>query len=149
MPASALRPETPAPAVRKGGGRHEVWTVIRAGSSSVVATVVDGSVYQLALLGSLEGSRRYMLAAAIGAVAGALTNFLLSRYWTFRATHAPIARQALHYSAAAVVGNLVLQLALVLLVEALSLDPRLAWVPAKVFCWGAVNYPLARFFVFR
>jgi putative flippase GtrA len=139
----------PADGGRRGNARRELLLAIRAGSSSIASTLVDGTIYQLVLIGAGQGSRRYMLAALVGGLFGAVTNFIINRYWTFRATHKPIGRQAMHFLGAAATTNFSLQVGLVLLVEVVRLNPRLAWVPAKVAVWALVSYPLARFFVFR
>ena len=44
---------------------------------------------------------------------------------------------------------LVMQLALSALITRASVDPRAAWLPAKLFTWLAFSYPFQRLVVFR
>jgi putative flippase GtrA len=126
-------------------GRHEAKLLARASISSLAATVADGAVYQLVLL---AGTEHYVLAAFLGALCGAVTNFTLNRTWAFPATDKPLATQGLQYAAASGLTYVGLQACLVVLIEHLQVDARLAWVPAKVLVWLVISYPLHRFVVF-
>jgi putative flippase GtrA len=120
----------------------------RATLASVVATVVDLLVYEAVLFWGHNEGRLYVVAAVLAAIAGAVTNFLLGRYWAFKRTERSVATQAALYALASFLTYLALQATLALLVEVAHVDARLAWAPAKVVAWLAVSYPMARFVVF-
>jgi len=120
--------------------------LVRASVSSIVATIVDGVVYQ-GLLFAWPG--RYGVAAGAAAVAGALTNFLLNRSWTFAGTEGNVVGQALRYVVVSGLTFLCLRGLLWLLIERLHVDMRVAWMPAKVLAFVLVSYPMQRFWVFR
>ena len=124
---------------------HESSVVLRAGISSVVATAVDGAVYQGILL--LGG--RYGTASALAAVLGALTNFTINRRWTFRGSQRGLAVQWFQYVLASAATYLVLRFSLYLLIELAGFDQHVAWIPAKVVAWALASYPIQRFIVFR
>lgn len=120
--------------------------LVRAGVSSIVATIVDGLVYQ-GLLFLWAG--RYGAAAAAGAVAGAITNFVLNRRWTFRDTEGSAWGQATRYVVVSLSTFLCLRCLLWLLIEPLRVDMRMAWLPAKIVAFLLVSYPLQRWWVFK
>jgi putative flippase GtrA len=121
------------------------WAVLlRASASSLTATAVDGVAYQLVLLLGWG----YTAAAAAGAVIGAVTNFTMNRSWAFPPSGRTLRSQLALYCLASLLTYLGLQACLVLLIEVLHVDERLAWVPAQLIAWGAISYPLFRRVVF-
>jgi putative flippase GtrA len=126
--------------------RGEASIFAKATLSSLAATVVDGIAYQLVLL-PLPG--RYGVAALTGAVLGAITNFTINRLWAFPPTSKKLYFQASQYAVVSGLVYLGLQASLWLLIEVLGLNERIAWLPAKIFSWMVVSYPLQRFLVFR
>ncbi len=125
-------------------GLAEGRVLVRASSSSLVATVVDGAAYQLILFGGLG----YPVAALGGALLGAIVNFTLNRTWAFGSNGRSLGSQVALYAFASLLTYLGLQACLSVLVEVLHVAERLAWVPAKVLAWGAISYPLFRLVVF-
>ena len=123
----------------------EASTLAKASVSSIAATVVDGVAYQ-GVLFAIAG--HYGIAAFAGALLGAGTNFTLNRLWAFPPTGKKLATQAWQYAIASASTYLGLQLCLLLLIEVLHINERIAWLPAKIFAWLAVSYPLHRFMVF-
>lgn len=123
----------------------EAMVAARALVASAIATAVDGVIYNAVLTVS-DG--RYAVAAALGAVLGAITNFLICRYWVFPPTIKRIDHQALQYLAGSVLTYLALQISLTALIEGLHVDPRLAWIPAKGVAWALVSYPFSRLVAF-
>jgi putative flippase GtrA len=113
--------------------------------SSLAATVVDGIAYQ-AVLFALVG--RYGIAAFAGALLGAVTNFTLNRLWAFPSIGKKLWMQVWQYAIASGATYLGLQLCLMLLIEVLGVNERVAWLPAKLVAWIAVSYPMHRFVVF-
>jgi putative flippase GtrA len=121
----------------------------RAAVSSVVATLTDGAVYQIALFATARaGQARYGVAAFMGAVAGGVTNFALNRHWAFRAQGQPLFSQATRYAIGSIMTLLVLEATLFVLVDRLGFDARAAWLPAKLLAWVAFSYPFQRMVVF-
>jgi len=125
----------------------EVAKLLRANLSSAAATALDwGLVTSLVWLGVY-----YLQAAATGAVAGALTDFSLKRYWAFQRG---AARRAVHHEGvlyAAVAGT---ALALNLLgtwalVDGHLLPPVPSYILVSLAVGLGWNYPMHRLVVFR
>jgi putative flippase GtrA len=131
--------------------KREAASAARAGISSIVATLTDGAFYELVLLAALTpGQHRgpYPAAAAVGALAGAIANFSLNRFWAFRTKDEALVAQALKYAAGSLMTLLCLEVVLFVIVEKLGLDARAAWLPAKLFTWAVFSYPFQRLVVF-
>ena len=120
--------------------------LFRASVSSIAATIVDGLFYQ-GMLSAWAG--RYGAAAAAAAVAGAITNFVLNRRWTFADTEGNAVGQAVRYVVVSLLTFLCLRGVLWLLIEPLHVDMRLAWLPGKVAAFLLVSFPLQRWWVFK
>jgi len=131
-----------------GSTHAELRVFARATISSAAATLADAGAYYLVLLLGSFAARLYGPASALGAVAGAITNFLLGRYWAFPPTDKSLGHQAMQYALASLITYLAMLGALALQVEVLHVAQELAWPPAKAFAWLVVSYPMARFFVF-
>jgi putative flippase GtrA len=128
-----------------GGKTREAFIFAKASISSAIATACDGVVYQMVLF-AIPG--RYVPAAFLGALLGAVTNFTLNRYWAFPKTWKTLRGQAGLYAFASLVTYGGLQSALWLLIEVMHMHERTAWLPAKAFAWLLLSYPLQRFLVF-
>ncbi len=129
--------------------RREGAAAARAAVSSIVATAIDGIVYEVVLAATMRPRHGpYAAAAVVGAVAGGVTNFVLNRRWVFRAESAPIVGQGARYAAGSLLTLLVLEAMLWIFVDRLGIDARVAWLPAKVLAWAAFSYPFQRIFVF-
>jgi putative flippase GtrA len=127
------------------GLARELPVILRASTSSIAATVLDGLVYQLILVWSLG---TYTIAALLGAVIGGVTNFALNRVWAFPRTTRILRQQALMYSGASVVVYLCMQASLMFLIEIVQMNEHVAWFPAQLVAWVGVSYPVFRFVVF-
>jgi putative flippase GtrA len=119
--------------------------VVYASLSSLVATLGDGLAYQMSLTRSVFG---YGLAAFIGAGVGGLLNFLLNRYWTFRATARSLFGQSVLYVVGSVLTFVILRVSLWVLIERAGFGERMAWFPAKAIAWVGMSYPFQRWVVF-
>jgi putative flippase GtrA len=131
--------------------RKEAAAAARAGVSSFVATLVDGALYQIVLAVTMQTSGAkgsYPVAAAMGALAGGITNFMLNRFWAFRSKEKGLAKQAAQYAAGSLTTLLVLEAVLFVLVEKIGIDARTAWLPAKAIAWAFFSYPYQRLVVF-
>jgi len=67
---------------------------IKAQISGTIATAVDFSITWLM---KEVGGSWYVTAVATGAAMGAVTSYLLNRYWVYQATHTPHHHQAFRY----------------------------------------------------
>ena len=123
----------------------ELFVVVKAALSSGAATATDGALYQL-LLCALPA--HYGLVAAAGAVAGALVNFVINRYYTFGRSAGRVFPQAVRYALVSLATFLALRLLLAGSVEGLGWSPRVAWLPAKLLAFALVSYPAQRLWVF-
>jgi putative flippase GtrA len=118
----------------------------RSQITSAFATAVDfGLLFSLVEVGHVW----YVLATALGALAGAITNFLLNRHWSFDATHGKWEHQAVRYSLVSG-GSLLLNSGGVWVVTAgLGIHYAVSVVVVSMLVGVAFNYPLQRYFVFK
>lgn len=145
------RPVQPVPASRDEAG-HTPQKVSFARSfgrsqiTSFTATLVDfGLLFSLVELLHVW----YVAAVAVGALAGAITNFLLNRRWTFEATHDRAHQQVLRYAIVSG-GSLVLNTAGTYFMTDYGNIPYGFSVAAVSLAVGFFfNFPLQRHFVFR
>jgi putative flippase GtrA len=126
---------------RGGGG-----TLAKATVSSLLATVVDAAAYQWVLFVAIG---HYGIAAALAAIAGALTNFFVNRYWTFDARSQKLQWQGLRYAVVSLLTFCCLRAMLWLLIEVAGVGMRIAWLPAKILAFVLVSFPLQQVWVFR
>jgi len=118
----------------------------KASIAAFIGTVVDYLTFFLLL--SLTGIW-YVYAQIIGALFGAITNFLLGRYWAFQSKEDKISDQAFRYALVSS-GSLFLNTAgLYLLTEFSPLDPEPAKVIVGILVAVTYNYLLQKKFVFR
>lgn len=120
-------------------------TFSRANITAFAATVVDFGV--LAALVELAHVH-YVPATSCGAVAGAITNFLLNKYWAFEHKHGRLYAQGARYAIVSF-GSLLLN---TFFVFCLTEFAGLMYLKSKTIAaiavgWGW-NYPLHRYFVF-
>jgi putative flippase GtrA len=91
----------------------------------------------------------YVLAVALGAVSGAVTNFLLNRHWSFAVSSVAWHRQAVRYTLSSI-GSLLLNTAGTWLVtEYLHVHYSISVIAVSLVVGFGYNYPLHRFWVFR
>ena len=131
--------------VHEPASASELWVATKAALSSGAATVTDGLVYQLLLF---VMPLHYGVVAALGAVAGAIVNFLINRHYTFAQSSERAWPQALRYALVSFATFLALRGLLAAGVEGLGFSPRIVWLPAKLLAFAAVSYPAQRFWVF-
>jgi len=120
-------------------------TFSKAQLASIAATCVDfGLLVLLVELGGLW----YVAATALGAAAGAVTNFSINRYWSFEASASRWEGQALRYALVSG-GSLLLNTAGVFaLTEGLGTPYQASKVVSALLVGWLFNYPLHRGFVF-
>jgi len=66
----------------------------RAQASSLIATLVD--FFTTLILVELF-MQHYLMASVLGAIAGAVTNFMINRQWAFNATEESVRKQSMRY----------------------------------------------------
>jgi len=91
----------------------------------------------------------YIYAQIVGAFFGAITNFLLGRYWAFQAKEDNIKHQAIRYALVST-GSLILNTTgLYLLAEYTPLNPDISKVVIGIIVAVTYNYLMQKYFVFR
>ena len=125
------------PALWRLLGRHQV--------GAITATAVDFLV-MVALVEILRAPPA--LAAALGAMAGAATNFVLGRRWVFRVRSAAVLAQAGRYAAVSAAGAGWNALGEYLLHDAGHVGYVLARALVAIAVGLAWNFPLQRRFVY-
>lgn len=124
----------------------ETWRFVKGQVSAGAATAVDWLIVTGCIHFDLA---HYTVAVALGALAGAVTDFAIKRGWVFDHGGASIHGQIWKYvlvSAASLAWN---ELLSVLAIELLHL-PKIPGVLAAAIVVGAAwNYPMHRLFVFR
>lgn len=121
-------------------------TFSKAQAASLAATAVDyGTTAGLVELAGVW----YVIATAIGASLGAVTNFLINRHWSFRAAHVALHGQALRYFLVSA-GSLGLNTLLVYaFTDRLGFKYMISKIVASLCVGIFYNFPLHRWFVFR
>ena len=135
-----------APAAHRRQLLAELGRFLRANLASTAATALDWAmVTALVWIGA-----HYLVAAAAGALAGAVTDFTLKRHWAFdRQEKDRLHAEAVRYlmvSGTSLLLNLAVAWALV---DGLRFPPVPGVILASVVVGIAWNYPLHRFWVFR
>jgi len=114
--------------------------------AAFLGTVVDFA--SVILLTELAGIW-YVTSNVIGAALGAISNFLLGRYWVFESTEKKIYNQAFRYFLVAM-GSLILNtLGLYLLTEYTSLHYIVSKVIVAVLIAVTFNFVLQKNFVYK
>jgi putative flippase GtrA len=131
---------------RPQGIAAEARRFIRANLASGIASGLEW----LLVTGLVVAGAYYLLAAAAGAVTGAVIDFSLKRHWAFdRAHRAGIGHEGLRYLAVSVVSLALNVAAAYGLVDGLGVPPVPGVIAASILVGFAWNYPLHRFYVFR
>lgn len=118
---------------------------LRAQLAAISATAVDFGT----LILWVEGlGLFYAYGVPVAAALGAITNFLMNRYWSFEASHLPAGPQVFRYAWVSL-GSLILNTVLVYSVTEF-LDVQYIGSKAIVSLVVALfyNYPLHRYFVY-
>ncbi len=118
----------------------------RSQVSAAVATGVDFAV----LFGLVElFSVWYVLATAIGALAGAIANFVLNRHWSFEVGHQGWRGQAFRYTVVSA-GSLAMNtLGVYVSTDGLGLHYAVSVIVVSLLVALIYNYPLQRYYVFK
>ncbi len=127
--------------------RPRVWTsFLRSQIASIAATAVD---FGLLILLVERFSVWYVLATSLGALAGAVVNFTINRFWSFQATRRQWEKQAWRYALVST-GSLILNtLGVWGLTEATAWAYSTSKIIVALTVGFAYNFPLFRWWVFR
>lgn len=91
----------------------------------------------------------YVLATALGALVGAITNFTMNRHWSFAATHDAWHSQAARYAAVSG-GSMVLNSGFVwIFTDVFGFHYAISVVMVSGLVGILFNFPLHRYYVFR
>lgn len=91
----------------------------------------------------------YIYAQIIGATLGAITNFLLGRFWAFESKTDKISDQAFRYALVSAGSLLLNAIGLYLLTEFTPLNAITAKVIIGIIVAVTYNYLMQKYFVFR
>jgi putative flippase GtrA len=118
----------------------------RSQVSSLIASIVD---YGVLFFFTEFLHIWYVIATASGAFLGAVTNFLINRNWSFRATHGSWGAQAKRYALVSA-GSLGLNtLGVYVVTEYLRFHYAISVAIVSFLVGILFNYPLHRHFVYR
>ena len=118
-------------------------------AKSQIAAVLATAIDYLVLIGLVELAHVwYVFATAIAAMTGAVSNFLLGRYWSFNASNDLWHSQAIRYIFVTL-GSLILNiLGVFIFTEAFSIQYIISKTITALLVAVAFNYPLQRYYVF-
>lgn len=143
MPRPRLDHATPARPVPRL--RRETAGFARAHLASGCATAVNWAL----VAAMVPMAVHYLTAAAVGAVSGGVTDFLLKRHWAFdRVDRRSVRAEGARYAVASSTSLLWNMAAAQLFVGRLHLPAVPGVIAASVLVGVAWNYPMHRFFVF-
>lgn len=134
------------PPSNPGEARRAFWRSFSLSQlASVAATAAD---FGLLFLLTEVFHVWYVPAVALGAAAGAVTNFFMNRHWSFGAAHINLGRQAWRYAVVSV-GSLALNTGGTYLVtESAGLHYGISVVVVSIAVGFVFNFPLQKYFVF-
>jgi len=137
----------PAAPATSSGWLSETWQFLKGQVSAGAATFIDWALVTSTIL--VLGDRSYPLAVALGAVAGAITDFLIKRHWVFEARADVWHGQAMRYVIVSLASLAWNELLSWVAVDHLGLPAIPGVIGAAVLVGAAWNYPMHRLFVFR
>ncbi len=118
----------------------------KAQLSSLLATLVD---FLIMVLSVEAGKLHYVIAATLGACCGALVNFIINRYWSFKATHTPAKQQGFRYSLVWI-GSILLNVSgIYVLTHFLQIKYILSKIIVAIIVGLGFNYTLQKEYVFN
>lgn len=91
----------------------------------------------------------YVFSVAVGAFVGAVSNFILNRYWSFEATEGRVEHQAFRYSLVSVGSLLLNTFGVWGMTELFKIHYSISVVTVSILVGLFFNFPLHRSYVFR
>ena len=138
-------PQIPLAAPAPGGWLAETWRFAKAQVSSGAATLVDWAL----VTSTIALGMHYLVSVAIGAVAGAVTDFSIKRSWVFEARAGLLRGQAWRYAAVSLLSLAWNELLAYAAVDGMGFPKIPGVIGASIVVGAAWNYPMHRLFVFR
>ncbi|HKD39519.1 MAG TPA: GtrA family protein [Myxococcaceae bacterium] len=124
----------------------EVGRFLKAQVSSGVATALDWGLMTVLILAGVY----YVTAAVIGAVAGAITDFSVKKWWVFDAgKRSTVEGQAARYALVSGIGAALNAGLSYALVDGLRIHKNIGVLIASTIVGFGWNYPMHRLYVFR
>jgi putative flippase GtrA len=125
---------------------REVWRFLKGQLASGIATSVDWGLMTILILSGVY----YITAAVIGAVAGAITDFSVKKWWVFDAAKRErVEVQVARYALVSGIGAALNAGLAYLLVDGLHIHQNIGVILASTVIGFAWNYPMHRLYVFR
>ncbi len=123
----------------------EIGRFFKGQLSSSVATAVDWGL----MTGLILGGIHYLYAVVSGALAGAITDFSVKKWWVFEAHRERMDGQAARYTLVAAISAGLNCLVAYGLVDGLRIHKNIGVIVASTVIGFAWNYPMHRLYVFR
>ncbi len=135
----------PVEASRESEFGLEIKKFLRANASSIVATSVDWVLVTVLVAAHVH----YLAAATVGALVGAVTDFIIKRHWAFIRTAVGGVRQEAARYVAASAATLGLNLLTAYgFVDRLHFAKVPGVIAASILVGAAFSYPVHRYYVF-
>jgi putative flippase GtrA len=138
LPEEQEQPRRRGDSILKHLGKHQL--------VSVFTTLVDYATMIVLVSGFGLGP---VAGTVVGAAVGAITNFALGRWFTYRAQQQPVQGQAIRYAAVALMSLAWNGLGEHLLAVVLGMQYIVARVIVGILVSLVWNFPLQRYFVFK
>jgi putative flippase GtrA len=125
---------------------REILRFLKGQLASGIATSVDWGLMTILILSGVY----YITAAVIGAVAGAITDFSVKKWWVFDASkRESLEVQVARYALVSAIGAALNAGFAYLLVDGLHIHQNIGVILASTVVGFAWNYPMHRLYVFR
>lgn len=121
-------------------------TFSRSQVSSLLATAAD---YGLLFFCTEVLHIWYVASTALGALIGAVTNFLLNRYWSFHATQSKMGDQAQRYVSVSAASLMLNTAGVYLMTEYFHVYYAISVILVSLSIGFFINYPLFRWYVYK
>lgn len=118
----------------------------RSQATSLISSAADFGLF--GFLFSLLAVN-YVLASALGNVAGAIVSFYLGRNWSFKSQDGNVSNQAIKYAITSLSSLGINSVGIVLLTENSSLTPGYSKIIIALFVGITFNFFMFRYFVFK
>ncbi len=118
----------------------------RSQATSFISSTADFSLYGL-LFYLLTVN--YVIASALGNIAGAIVSFYLGRNWSFKSQDGNVSKQAIKYAFTSLSSAGINSTCIYLLTENTSLHPTYSKIIIALFVGITFNFFMFRYFVFK
>jgi len=131
--------------IRQRAAPIEIARFVKGQVSSAIATAIDWGLMTSLIFGGVY----YVIAAASGAVAGAITDFSVKKWWVFDAARRQsLQKQAAKYALVSATAALLTAALSYGLVDGLHIHKNIGVIIASSIVGFGWNYPMHRLYVF-